>query len=945
MQDYNPKIIEKKWQEFWQANACFEPIHTQSSTNTNNAQSKVDFTLPKKYILSMLPYPSGRIHMGHVRNYCIGDALARHYRKMGYNVLHPMGWDSFGMPAENAAIKHKIHPKKWTYENIDTMRAELESLGLSFSRQREFATSDAIYTRFEQEFFIQMWEKGLIYRKEAFLNWCPNDKTVLANEQVIDGKCWRCDTPVVQKEMSQYYMKITAYTEELLRDLEGLEGHWANQVITMQRNWIGKSLGLEFSFSLDSKSCEKLGLPSQKSPLPCGEGLEVDAKSKTPPLNPLPQGEKKTQSNALDSTISVFTTRPDTIYGVTYCALAPEHAIVKRVLELGLLDSSVASAIKAMQNTSERDRAVAEKMGFDLGLELLHPLTGQKLPLWVANYVLIEYGSGAVMAVPAHDERDFEFALKYGLSIKRVVKSKQDSEFKADLSEEVADYTHPLTPSAEGGGIFESRSSAREGEHPTTTQEQITQAFVNDGILVDSAEFSGLSSEEARAKIIKHFESQNLGKGVTNYKLRDWGVSRQRYWGAPIPMVHCKKCGIVPERLENLPITLPDDIIIDGEGNPLDKHDLWKHCTCPKCGAKALRESDTMDTFVESSWYFLRYTTPRELWEKAAFDSDSLRYWLNVDEYIGGIEHAILHLLYARFFTKVLRDLGYVEIDEPFANLLTQGMVLKDGAKMSKSKGNVVDPNALIQKYGADSARLFVLFAAPPVRELEWNDSAVEGSYRFIRRLYERAKYAKKCSALPKIDSPALNEAQKNARKKVYEALQKSNALFEKRANGYAFNTVIAACMEALNALSVAESNAQSSDKNKTNKDAQSEQKAQNSDIWQDIWRDIWTEGYFILLNILEPIIPHISWELSEELFNRKNFAPIAIDKTALEVSQITLAITINGKKRAEITTGIESSKEEILSLARQTAQKWLQNVDIKKEILVPNKLVNFVVG
>ncbi|MGX3097760.1 leucine--tRNA ligase [Helicobacter sp. 23-1046] len=923
--------IEKKWQEFWQANACFEPIHTQSSTNTNNAQPKVDFTLPKKYILSMLPYPSGRIHMGHVRNYCIGDALARHYRKMGYNVLHPMGWDSFGMPAENAAIKHKIHPKKWTYENIDTMRAELESLGLSFSRQREFATSDAIYTRFEQEFFIQMWQKGLIYRKEAFLNWCPNDKTVLANEQVIDGKCWRCDTPVVQKEMSQYYMKITAYAEELLRDLEGLEGHWANQVITMQRNWIGKSRGLEFSFSLDSKSCEKLGLPSQKSPLPCKEGLGVDAKSKTPPLNPIPQGEKKTQSNTLDSTISVFTTRPDTIYGVTYCALAPEHAIVKRVLELGLLDSSVASAIQAMQNTSERDRAVAEKMGFDLGLELLHPLTGQKLPLWVANYVLIEYGSGAVMAVPAHDERDFEFALKYGLPIKRVVKSKEDSEFKADLSEEVADSTRPLTHSA--------KNSLREGEsNEQDDNENLAQAFVNDGILLDSGEFSGLSSEEARAKIIKHFESKNLGKGVTNYKLRDWGVSRQRYWGAPIPMVHCKKCGIVPERLENLPITLPDDILIDGEGNPLDKHDLWKHCTCPKCGAKALRESDTMDTFVESSWYFLRYTTPRELWEKAAFDSDSLRYWLNIDEYIGGIEHAILHLLYARFFTKVLRDLGYVEIDEPFANLLTQGMVLKDGAKMSKSKGNVVDPNALIQKYGADSARLFVLFAAPPVRELEWNDSAVEGSYRFIRRLYERAKYAKKCSALPKIDAPTLNEAQKNARKKVYEALQKSNALFEKRANGYAFNTVIAACMEALNALSVAESNAQSSDTNKANKNTQSEQKAQNSDIWQDIW----TEGYFILLNILEPIIPHIAWELSEELFNRKNFAPIAVDKTALEVSQITLAITINGKKRAEIEVPSDIGEDELLILAKQSVAKWL-NGEIIKQIVVPKKLVNFV--
>lgn len=936
MQDYNPKTIEKKWQGFWRENVCFEPLHTKvgnnstgqsskqnsdtndkshnseahndkthndktSNTITSNSEvankktnnekahnecSQVDFSLPKKYILSMLPYPSGKIHMGHVRNYCIGDALARHYRKMGYNVLHPMGWDSFGMPAENAAIKHKIHPKKWTYENIDTMREELESLGLSFSKEREFATSDAIYTRFEQEFFIQMWERGLIYRKEAFLNWCPNDKTVLANEQVIDGKCWRCDTPVVQKEMSQYYMKITAYAEELLRDLEGLEGHWANQVITMQRNWIGKSRGLEFDLELDSPSLKKLGLEA---------------------------GEQ-------DCRVRVFTTRPDTIYGVTYCALAPEHSIVKRVLELGVLESQVSEAIKAMQNTSERARASAEKIGFDLGLSLTHPLTGEKLPLWVANYVLIEYGSGAVMAVPAHDERDLEFAKKYALPIKRVVKSAVKSEFKQHDTQFSGTQTSSTQSSAKSSKEQAQQSEAQ--KQANKAGQELTEAFVNDGVLVDSAEFSGCESEQARAKIIAHFESHTLGKGVTNYKLRDWGVSRQRYWGAPIPMVHCEKCGIVPEKIQNLPITLPDDIIIDGEGNPLDKHSEWKHCVCPKCGAKALRESDTMDTFVESSWYFLRYTTPRELWEKGAFDEDSLRYWLNVDEYIGGIEHAILHLLYARFFTKVLRDLGYVKIDEPFANLLTQGMVLKDGAKMSKSKGNVVDPNALIAKYGADSARLFVLFAAPPVRELEWNDSAVDGSYRFIRRLYERAKNASKTRSLPQIDASALNEEQKNARKKVYEAAQKSQAVFEKRANGYNFNTLIAACMEALNALTVLESR---------------EPNALNSEIW--------TEGYFILLNILEPIIPHIAWELSEELFGRENFAPIAIDKKALESSQITLAITINGKKRAEISVGAQVSEQEILDLAKQSAQKWLENKEIKKQILVPNKLVNFVVA
>lgn len=884
------QTIEKKWQEFWRKNACFEPIHTQSSTDSNSTKSKqIDFSLPKKYILSMFPYPSGKIHMGHVRNYCIGDALARHYRKMGYNVLHPIGWDSFGMPAENAAIKHKIHPKKWTYENIDTMRSELESLGLSFSREREFATSDAIYTRFEQEFFIQMWEKGLIYRKEAFLNWCPNDKTVLANEQVIDGKCWRCDTPVVQKEINQYYMKITAYAEELLRDLDALEGHWANQVITMQRNWIGKSRGLEFDFALDSHSCERLGLNA-------GEILE----SRESRAN-------NKDSNTLDSTIRVFTTRPDTIYGVTYCALAPEHALVKRVLELNLCDSATSEAIKAMQNTSERDRASAQKVGFDLGLHLIHPLTGERLPLWVANYVLIEYGSGAVMAVPAHDERDFEFATKYNLPIKRVIveaksaKGREDSEFKGDFDKQGAkskgvDSTHPLAPSAKEGGN--------------------SQAFINDGILVDSAEFSGLKSEQARAKIIAHFESKNLGKGVTNYKLRDWGVSRQRYWGAPIPMVHCEKCGIVPEKIQNLPITLPDDIVISGEGNPLDKHEKWKHCACPKCGAKALRESDTMDTFVESSWYFLRYTTPRELWEQSAFDTESLGYWLNVDEYIGGIEHAILHLLYARFFTKVLRDLGYVKIDEPFANLLTQGMVLKDGAKMSKSKGNVVDPNALIAKYGADSARLFILFAAPPVRELEWNDSAVEGSYRFLKRLWDKTNILDSqmlpITNLPNIESSTLNKQEKQARKKVYEALNKAQDIYDKKYGGYAFNTLIASCMEAFNALNEQEN------------------------------IQVWIEGYFILLNILEPIVPHIACELSEKYFARNNFAPIALDVNALASDTVLIAITINGKKRAEIEVPSDIQKDELLTLAKQSATKWL-NGEIIKEIIVPKKLVNFV--
>lgn len=821
---YEAKIIESKWQEFWQENHSFEPDLILLDSNEQ-----------KKYILSMFPYPSGAIHMGHVRNYCIGDALARHYRKSGYNVLHPMGWDAFGMPAENAAIKHKSHPKTWTYSNIDTMRKELATLGLSFSKEREFATSDPIYTRFEQEFFIKMWEKGLIYRKEAYLNYCPNDKTILANEQVIEGKCWRCDTPVVQKLMFQYYIKITAYADELLAKLDELEGHWPQQVLQMQRNWIGKSKGLSFKLELDS-------------------ALESSIKD-----------------------LEVFTTRPDTIFGVTYCAVAPEHPIVKELIAQKKLSKEVIESITAIQNTAARERAQSEKIGFDLGIYAIHPLTKEKLPVWVANFVLMDYGSGAVMSVPMHDERDFDFAKKYGLPLKCViVKEKQDSK--------------------------------------TSHFMEFDSPICEDGYLIESGEFSGKSSAEAREAIIATFEKRQLGKGVINYRLRDWGVSRQRYWGAPIPMVHCESCGIVPEKIEKLPIILPEDVVIDGEGNPLDKHPTWKVCKCPQCGKEALRESDTMDTFIQSSWYFLRYTTPRELWEKQAFDKASLEYWLNVDEYIGGIEHAILHLLYARFFTKVLRDLGYIHINEPFKNLLTQGMVLKNGAKMSKSKGNVVNPNDIITRYGADTARLFILFAAPPMRELEWNDSALEGAFRFLKRLWERASNALVCEKKPIIAHSELSKQEQYARAKVYEALQKSNDIFSKKQSGYAFNTLIAASMEAFNALSEQEN------------------------------PQVWTEGYFILLHILEPIVPHICWELSNNLFARANFAPISVDSAALQKQSVCYAVTINGKKRAEIELALGLENEAILNEAKKSVAKWLENVSIVKEIVVPNKLVNLVV-
>lgn len=798
---YNPKEIEKKWQDIWQDSKAFEPSS--------------DFSKKKKYILSMFPYPSGNLHMGHVRNYSISDAIARHFRKQGYNVLHPIGWDSFGLPAENAAIKYNSHPKTWTYNNIASMQDSLKSLGFSFSKEREFATSDNIYTKWEQEFFTKMWDKGLVYRKLAYLNWCEEDKTVLANEQVIDGKCWRCDNPVVQKEMYQYYLKITSYADELLKDLDNLEGSWQSQVLTMQRNWIGKSSGLEFSFRLE-KSVGKL------------------------------------------DSFSVFTTRADTIYGVTYCALAPEHPLVKEIIKEQLIDKASIDSITNMQNMNARDRLSKEKLGIPLGIYALHPLTNKRLEIFVANFVLMDYGSGAIMCVPAHDERDFAFAKKYDLEIIDVIKNED--------------------------------------------------RFLASGELINSERFSGLDVSSAKEAIIKHFEDNNLGKRVINYKLRDWGISRQRYWGTPIPLVHCEDCGVLKET--NLPVLLPDDIDLKLEGNPLYNHPTWKYTKCLKCGKDAIRECDTMDTFMESSWYFLRYTTPRELWEEMAFEPKSLEYWLNVDEYIGGIEHAVLHLLYARFFTKLLRDLGYINISEPFARLLTQGMVLKDGAKMSKSKGNVVEPKSIITTYGADSARLFILFAAPPIKELEWSDDALKGAYNFLNRLYNNASNIKELD-FATLDFSNLNEAQKYARKKVYEALLKSNSVFSNRE--YPFNTLIASCMEALNALI-----------------------AQNND-------NVWYEGYYILLNILEPIVPHICYELSEKYFRLQNFRELEIDSNALKSENITLAVSINGKRRAEFSISANATKEQIIARAKEEVAKWLENKEISKEILVPNKLVNFV--
>lgn len=831
--EYKSKEIERKWREYWYKNRTHEPVE--------------DLSMPKKYILSMFPYPSGSLHMGHVRNYCLGDAMARHYRKQGYNVLHPIGFDAFGMPAENAAIQHKIHPKDWTYKNIESMHEELDCLGFSFSRDREFSTCDPSYTRWEQNFFLDMWDKGLIYRKKAFLNWCPQDKTVLANEQVIDGKCWRCGHDIEQREMYQYYIRITDYADELLQGLESLEGKWSDAVLLMQKNWIGKSVGLSFHFLLE----EKVRLFSKNN-----ESSGSDASS----LEFLHK-------------IEVFTTRADTIFGVTYCALAPEHPLVSFLMQQDILTKDKREKILKIRNKNLRERSVDEKQGVDLGIHVIHPLTGEKIPLWVSNFVLMDYGSGAVMGVPGHDLRDFEFAKKYHLPIKTVI----------DTQDPFGD----------------SRKLSKEGAK-----------------LIHSQEFSNLSPEEGKEKIIEFFEKNQIGKRIVYFRLRDWGISRQRYWGAPIPLLHCPKCGIQPEKRKNLPILLPVDVDINGEGNPLDKHKVFKMAFCPKCGGEALRETDTMDTFVQSSWYFLRYTNPNKD-SDTPFDRDNLNYWMGesgVDEYIGGVEHAILHLLYARFFTKVLRDLGYISQNEPFCNLLTQGMVLKNGVKMSKSKGNVVHPNDIIKKYGADTARLFILFAAPPTKELEWNDNSLEGGYRFIKRFFERSSHIIPIKNL-NLDHSSFNEEERFARKKVYEALLKSEDIFSKKQSGFAFNTLIASCMEAFNALS-----------------------AQENSL-------VWTEGYFVLTNILEPIIPHVCWEISQKYFDLANLSTITVDPSALMDEYMSIVISINGKRKMDIKVPLSTHKQEILSLAKQAASKWIGRSTIQREIFVPNKLVNFVLG
>ena len=838
-QQYPFKSIEQAAQAYWDANQTF------TASETSNK--------PKYYCLSMFPYPSGRLHMGHVRNYTIGDVLSRFHKMKGFNVMQPMGWDAFGLPAENAAIKNNTAPAKWTYENIDHMKTQLKQLGLGVDWSREIATCKPDYYKWEQWLFTELFKKGLIYKKTSTVNWDPVDGTVLANEQVIDGRGWRSGALVEKRDIPQYFMKITAYAEELLNDLDKLDG-WPEQVKTMQRNWIGKSYGCEVEF-----------------PIVFPEPVEGQ-----------------------EGNLKVYTTRPDTLMGATYVAVAAEHALATLAAQNNpALAEFIAECKRG--SVAEADVATAEKKGMATGLFVTHPLNGEQLPVWVANYVLASYGEGAVMAVPAHDERDFEFANKYGLAVKAVIAS-------ADLANSpvssVTDMPLPMT------------------EH---------------GVLFNSGEFDGLDFDGASTAIATALSAKNLGQKRTQYRLRDWGVSRQRYWGCPIPIIHCANCGEVPVPAEQLPVVLPENVVMDGVGSPIKKDPSFYDTTCPTCGGKATRETDTLDTFFESSWYFARYTS---------FDSSTsmvderANYWLPVDQYVGGIEHAILHLLYARFFNKLMRDVGLINNDEPFTNLLTQGMVLKDGTKMSKSKGNTVDPQSLIDTYGADTARLFMMFAAPPDQSLEWSDSGVEGSHRFLRRVWN---FAYENDGLFKYhnnyDWASLSENQKKIRLNIHQVLKQANNDMTRQQ----FNTIASACMKLLNLL----------DSLPTLEEANSAGKFPKVEADYAVMG----EGFSFLLRLLYPIAPHITHELWIEMGYGDDILNAGwpeADPSAMVQDSVEYVIQVNGKLRGSITVAKTESREALEKLALQQSfvQKFIEgNMSVRKIIVVPNKLINIVVA
>ncbi len=812
---YRPEVVEKSAQEFWDQSSCFEV--------TEEAGKE------KFYCLTMFPYPSGRLHMGHVRVFTISDVIARYQRMQGKHVLQPMGWDAFGMPAENAAIKRGVPPAKWTYDNIDEMRGQLKRLGYAYDWSREITTCKPEYYRWEQWLFTKMFEMGLVYRKNSIVNWDPVDQTVLANEQVIDGRGWRSDALVERREIPQWFMKITAYADELLEELDRMPG-WPESVKTMQRNWIGRSEGIELDFEV----------PGQTEPL------------------------------------TVFTTRPDTLYGVTYMAVAAEHPLAKQA---AARDPKLARFIEECKQTAAAEAALEtmEKKGLPLGISVTHPLTGAEVPLWVANFVLMSYGTGAVMAVPGHDERDWEFAKKHSLPILQVIRPADGSEIDIDEA-----------------------------------------AYITKGICVNSGDYDGLDFEAAFDAIAEHFERTGRGKRKINYRLRDWSVSRQRYWGAPIPIIYCEDCGALPVPEADLPVILPEDIEFTGHGSPLRDIEDFVVTSCPGCGAAARRETDTFDTFVESSWYFARYACPDA--GDAMLDNRAA-YWLPVDQYTGGIEHAILHLLYSRFFQRVMRDVGLSRVSEPFTNLLTQGMVLKDGAKMSKNKGNTVDPQEFIDRYGADTVRLFMMFAAPPEQALEWSDDGVQGSFRFLKRFWNAVLTHAEGAPAESLDPANLDQAQKDIRRRTHQTIAKISDDIGRR---YTFNTAVAASMELLNSINRFEDRT-------------------------PIGRAVVQEALEAVVLMLSPIVPHICHALWQALGHVDS--PVeqrwpAIDESALEAELIEIVVQVNGKLRGRISVSAGAASEaiEAQALADPNVRRFVGDNDVRKTIVVPGRLVNIVV-
>jgi len=814
-QGYPFKDIEAKWQKFWAEKELFKITSDKKK--------------PKYYCLEMFPYPSGNIHMGHVRNYTIGDVIARFKRMCGYEVLHPMGWDAFGLPAENAALEKGIHPGKWTIQNIEYMKSQLKRLGFSYDWSREIATCYPNYYKWNQWLFLKFYEKGLVYKKKAEVNWCEKCQTVLANEQVEGGLCWRCNSIVKSKKLEQWFFKITDYAERLLEEQKLLE-NWPQRVLTMQINWIGKSFGTEIDFRVVDSS-------------------EI---------------------------IKVFTTRPDTIFGATYVVLAPEHPLVEKFIK-DRQDKNKIEEFIAQHKIRENIEDV-EKEGIFTGQYAINPVNNEKIPIWVANYVLMGYGTGAIMAVPAHDQRDFEFAIKYNLPRRLVIQSP------------------------------DGRLSA----------ETMNKAYEAEGFLINSAQFDNMPSKAAIESIYQWMEEKKIGKKTVNYRLKDWLISRQRYWGTPIPIIYCSMCGKVPVPAKDLPVTLPENVDIQ-KGETLADVPEFVNTNCPICGNKATRETDTMDTFVDSSWYFARYLSPNE--ENTPVDINEANYWLPVDQYIGGIEHAILHLLYARFFTKVMTDLGLLEVKEPFKNLLTQGMVIKDGAKMSKSKGNVVDPNDIITKYGADTVRLFILFASPPEKDLEWSDQGVEGAWRFLNRVYRIVyQYVKKVKRVENTEYRLQNTEDKRLHAFTHKTIKKVTEDIEKE---FHFNTAIASIMELVNEI----------------------YKYKIRDDEESLF--VLKESLETVIILLSPMAPHLAEELWQILGKKSSIFDtpwLEYDKEAIKEEEIIIPIQVNGKLRGKILIPVSYEDEEIKKLALKEVEDKIKNKEIKKVILVGKKLVNIVI-